>query len=131
MRLSHRDIIDLNGPQWPLAIANMDIHETCLSLLPGLSFILLVPVFVSCDPTRLPVIVILTWLKYAAFQLLFRRKTIMVQVSKALAGTSAALSLRALFKLEAQVQAMVRCLDCPGGPWYEEQPPRIDRNRTL
>ncbi|KAE8886846.1 hypothetical protein PF005_g20596 [Phytophthora fragariae] len=41
----------------------------------------------------------------------------MVQVAKALAGTSAALSLRALFKLEAQVQAMVRCLDCPGGPW--------------
>ncbi|CAI5720642.1 unnamed protein product [Hyaloperonospora brassicae] len=41
----------------------------------------------------------------------------MVQVAKALAGTSAALSPRALLKLHAQVQAMVRCLDCPGGPW--------------
>ncbi|KAL4157689.1 hypothetical protein PRNP1_006706 [Phytophthora ramorum] len=41
----------------------------------------------------------------------------MVQVSKALAGTGAALSPRVLIKLQAQVQAMVRCLNCPGGPW--------------
>ncbi|OWZ08623.1 YbeY metalloprotein [Phytophthora megakarya] len=41
----------------------------------------------------------------------------MVQVAKALAGTSAALSPRALIKLQAQVQAMVCCLNCPGGPW--------------
>ncbi|KAG7385483.1 hypothetical protein PHYPSEUDO_001433 [Phytophthora pseudosyringae] len=41
----------------------------------------------------------------------------MVQVSKALAGTGAALSPRALVKLQAQVQAMVHCLKCPGGPW--------------
>lgn len=53
--------------------------------------------------------------------------TIMVQVSKALAGTRAALSPQALLKLQAQVQAMVRCLNCPGGPWYEQQPPKFDR----
>ncbi|KAL3660160.1 hypothetical protein V7S43_014692 [Phytophthora oleae] len=41
----------------------------------------------------------------------------MVQVAKALAGTRAALSPRALVKLQAQVQAMVRCLNCPGGRW--------------
>jgi hypothetical protein len=45
----------------------------------------------------------------------------MVQVAKALAGTSAALSPRTLIKLQAQVQAMVRCLNCPGGPWYEQE----------
>ncbi|CAI5741908.1 unnamed protein product [Peronospora destructor] len=41
----------------------------------------------------------------------------MVLVAKALAGTSVALSPRALVKLQAQMQAMVRCLNCPGGPW--------------
>ncbi|RMX68719.1 hypothetical protein KXD40_002836 [Peronospora effusa] len=43
----------------------------------------------------------------------------MVLVAKALAGTSAALSRRALVKLQAQTQAMVRCLNCPGGPCIE------------
>ncbi|CAH0522463.1 unnamed protein product [Peronospora belbahrii] len=41
----------------------------------------------------------------------------MVQVAKALTGTNAALSPRALMKLQAQIQAMVQCLNCPGGPW--------------
>ncbi|KAF1790732.1 Metalloprotease catalytic domain, predicted [Phytophthora cactorum] len=41
----------------------------------------------------------------------------MVQVAKALINTGAALSPRALAKLQAQVLAMVRCLNCPGGPW--------------
>ncbi|ETI54446.1 YbeY/UPF0054 family metalloprotein [Phytophthora nicotianae P1569] len=41
----------------------------------------------------------------------------MVQVAKALVGTGAALSPRALAKLQAQVQAMVHCINCPGGPW--------------
>ena len=45
----------------------------------------------------------------------------MIQVAKALVGTDAALSPRALIELQAQVQAMVRCLDCPGGPWYEKK----------
>ncbi|KAF4031521.1 hypothetical protein GN244_ATG16617 [Phytophthora infestans] len=38
-------------------------------------------------------------------------------MAKALVGTGAALSPRALAKLQVQVQAMVRCLNCPGGPW--------------
>ncbi|RLN48751.1 hypothetical protein BBJ29_006309 [Phytophthora kernoviae] len=41
----------------------------------------------------------------------------MVQMAKALMGTSAALSPQALATLQAQVTAMVRCLNCPGGPW--------------
>lgn len=41
----------------------------------------------------------------------------MVQVAKALLSSRAAPSPQAVAKLQAQVSAMVRCLNCPGGPW--------------